>query len=216
LEVVDEEGTARIVGGVVSGSPVLGLSDERGELRAAVCVSPEEGASLLLKYESGDTAVLAQVGPDGPVVQVLGHGDKACASIGITTDGAVLELLNGKGEMCALLRRSSDGGAYLAVASEKDKATAVLGAREGDSGLNLADEKGNLRVTPGAGMGTPCLQIVDENGTLRAAMGKTDPERAPIGARDAGTPQPRGAAERKEESSLVLFDPNGKVLWEAP
>lgn len=60
----------------------------------------------------------------------------------------------------------------------------------------LCDEKGKKRVGIAVAADGPGLALCDEKGTVRAALGAVE--------------------ERSSESSLVLCDKEGKVLWEAP
>jgi len=78
----------------------------------------------------------------------------------------------------------------------------------GDPTLRLWDSAGELRVAldvagPGGG---PALSLWDCAGELRAAVGTT-PVLETIKT---------GETTTRPESSLVLFDKNGKVLWRAP
>ncbi len=53
--------------------------------------------------------------------------------------------------------------------------------------------------------GAPSLEMSDMNGNSRAVLG-----------RGALTTARTGATEQRPESSLVLFDKDGKVIWTAP
>ncbi len=50
-----------------------------------------------------------------------------------------------------------------------------------------------------------CVTLYDEGGKLRAALGNDD-------LKNTAT----GSTEHRASSSLVLFNEQGRVLWEAP
>ncbi len=70
--------------------------------------------------------------------------------------------------------------------------------------LGLRDENGKARVGLGVGKYGPGLALFDENGKPRAALGANQ------------TTTPDGKLITYPESSLLLFKPDGKVLWQAP
>lgn len=100
---------------------------------------------------------------------------------------------------------------------------------DGTPSLNFTDKNGNVRAMLVVfSNGIPCLSLSDAegktramlyldadghaslsfsdvNGKVRAAMGKTALETIRT-----------GATEQTAESSLVLFDKDGKVMWQAP
>lgn len=81
-----------------------------------------------------------------------------------------------------------------------------VGLPDDSPGLILLDDKGELRA--GLGLlpdGGPRLELSDEKSQTRAAVGVTDLEATAT-----------GEARRTAESSVVLFDREGKVIWRAP
>lgn len=72
--------------------------------------------------------------------------------------------------------------------------------------FEVVDQAGKTLAALGtAPDGSPNLTLFDQAGKLRAALGHAKLEAI-------GT----GATENRAVSSLVLFDKDGKVLWEAP
>jgi hypothetical protein len=80
----------------------------------------------------------------------------------------------------------------------------VLGT--GEPGLQLYDQDENGRVDLSLkANGRPGLELSDSNARVRAAFGSTE-----IVAPDTGQ------VERRQVSSVMLFDQDGKVLWQVP
>jgi len=74
------------------------------------------------------------------------------------------------------------------------------------SGLNLFSTAGNASATLGfTPEGSPRLALSDRNGKLRAVLGATSLETIRT-----------AEVTMRPESSLVLFDKDGKVMWQAP
>jgi hypothetical protein len=71
------------------------------------------------------------------------------------------------------------------------------------AGLVVCDENGNPRIRLNAFKDGPKLTILDENGKDRFAAG------------NAQTETPDGKTITYPESSLILFGPDGKVIWSA-
>jgi hypothetical protein len=69
--------------------------------------------------------------------------------------------------------------------------------------LGLHDEKGKSRAWLGVSKDGTRLSLQDENGMARFVAGKTA----------IGTPD--GKVIEYPESSLILFGPDGKVIWSA-
>ena len=84
----------------------------------------------------------------------------------------------------------------------------VADVRDGAPRLALSDAAGKsrLRLSVRAEDGKPLLGLSDEHGTTRAVLGSTSL---------VETTKP-SAAEQTAESSLVLFDEDGKVLSKLP
>ena len=73
-------------------------------------------------------------------------------------------------------------------------------------GLHLRDRDGKSRLRLAlSGDGSPALELRDKGAQPRAVLGRVDVERTKT-----------GALEQRAESSLVLFDKDGKVIWQTP
>lgn len=72
-------------------------------------------------------------------------------------------------------------------------------------GLEITAADGKKRIRLGLEDGAASLSVLDKDGKLRASFGSTGLETVKT-----------GATEQTAESSLVLFDKKGKVLFRAP
>jgi hypothetical protein len=93
------------------------------------------------------------------------------------------------------------------VVDQDGKPRALLGVLgSGEPGLQLYDRDENGRVDLSLkASGRPGLELSDSNGRVRAALGYTEIVRPET-----------GEIERRQVSSIVLFDQDGKVLWQTP
>jgi len=93
------------------------------------------------------------------------------------------------------------------VVDKDGEPRALLGVlSSGEPGLQLydRDENGRIDLSLKAN-GRPGLELSDRNARVRAALGSTE-----IVVPDTGQ------VERRQVSSVVLFDQDGKVLWQVP
>jgi hypothetical protein len=118
----------------------------------------------------------------------------------IRAKSIVLEDESGKPR--AVLGADKDGP-RLELRDENGKNCAVLSALKDGPALGLYDEKGVRRAGMAVGKDGPMLELWDEKGQYRFAAGKTK------------TVSPDGKTIEYPESSLILFGPDGKVIWSA-
>jgi len=164
----------------------------------ALTLSGEHGPCLSLTDESGPCLKLTDEG-SGPCLRLTDENGKTRALL----YGQGLELLNEKGQKLAALEAGEDGS-RLTLLDENPKASVDLGAKGGVAELVLYDEDGpraELTLTEDG----PELTLRDENDQTRAALGWCSTVR-----------KVDGVVETHPESSLVLFDKDGKVLKELP
>jgi len=145
-----------------------------------------------------------------------------------TSSNGIAGLFLSSGTASAGLRVGADGLAILAM-SEHGEPRVVLGNHKNSPEVLLIDKSNKVRVKleiegdgeprlalydgarqPRVAVGTqsdggPGVVLLDENGRLRAALGSSWLEQ-----------RNTGAVEERPDSSLVLFDKDGKVIWQAP
>ena len=139
------------------------------------------------------------------------------------------ELVNAEGEVRAVLGLLLADKPSLVLNDEKGTLLAMLCVGfDGSPGLALYDEKGTMRVGVSLMLGSPLITLYDEEGTGRAGLSlfpdgspsitlhdEKGKVRAALGTTSLEATR-TGAMEKRAESSLVLFDKDGKVLGEAP
>jgi hypothetical protein len=188
---------------------VAAVAYAAGQAKAA---APVQAVVRAQKFELVDRngkerTVLALM--DGqPVLALLDEKGLWRAALSLDSDGSPrLGLLDEKGKIRADLSLNPDGRPRLGLLDEKGKIRADLSLSP-DHGpdLNLLDEKGKIRAALMLDSdGGPGLGMFDGKGQTRAALGA-----APLEAIDTG------AVGNRTEFLLVLFDRDGKVVWQAP
>jgi hypothetical protein len=105
---------------------------------------------------------------------------------------------------------------------------AKLGVGTGGPFLGLYDKAGNMRAGLGIVGDAPTLALRDKAGKMRVALAiagdapglvlsdKAGTPRAALGSAASLENKATGSTETRAESSLVLFNQRGRVLWEAP
>ena len=111
-------------------------------------------------------------------------------------------LEDAKGKTLAALALE-EFGPGLALFDENGTPRAGLWADKDGPSLSLFDENGKNRAGLWASKDGPRLALSDENGKNRFMAGKTK------------TATPDGKIIEYPESSLILFGPDGKVIWSA-
>jgi hypothetical protein len=129
--------------------------------------------------------------------------DKTRAELSVTAMGPVLGLFDKKGIARAILSVPEDGPG-LSLSNENGKIRAILSVPEDGPMLYLYDESGKAHTGLVMFKDGSSLNLSDKNGKTRATLGRSQ------------TTTPDGKTITYPESSLLLFDPNGNVIWMAP
>ncbi len=190
-----------------------------------------EAQQFVLRDPSGRIRAVLHVRADGlPQLDFRDAAGTLRVSLGVFGEMAALRLTDAKGKGGAILRTHQDnrpgltfmdgtdtrrmtlflshnGSSTLAFSDSRRASRLVLNSIEnGPMGLFFYDAGGRLRslldVEPD---GSPALAFFDENRMSRAILGHTE-----LAGRRNGT------VERRQASSLLLFDKTGKVIWSAP
>jgi hypothetical protein len=96
-------------------------------------------------------------------------------------------------------------GPALALYDKAENPRVGLYVAEHGPTLQLDDKAGKARVGLYVAEHGPTLQLYDKAEKIRAVLGTTELEKTAT-----------GSTETRAESSLVLFNQRGRVLWEAP
>jgi hypothetical protein len=95
-------------------------------------------------------------------------------------------------------------GPSLSLVDENGESRAFLSVLKDGPALSLVDENGESRAFLSVLKDGPALGLADKNGKTRATLGISK------------TTTPDGKVISYPESSLLLWDPNEKVIWMAP
>jgi len=129
--------------------------------------------------------------------------NKTRATLSVGEDGPWLDLRDENGIPRIRLTVSKEGPG-LVLRDENGQPRAFLAALKDGSALDLSDKNGKTRAFLAADKDGPNLTLLDENGKGRAIFGIIK------------TTTPDGKVISYPESSILLFNPDGKVLWQAP
>lgn len=140
---------------------------------------------------------------DGSRLEFYDENEASLASLNAKKDGSTLTLWDLEHRSLAVLGAQSEYGPSLSL-SASAKARAFLSAdKDGSSRLSLSDENGKTRASLDVDKDGPKLYLFDENESFRLVAGTTELVTS------------NGKKIKYPESSLILFGPDGKVIWSA-
>src|SRR5882724_705378 len=175
-------------GGVFVTRSALVLADRKQRNRVTLGVKPDGSPSLTLADKEGRTGALVDVVDEGSRLGLFYDG-LVRAGIGFGPGGSQLNLYGDDGKDHATLSLAPGGATGL-----------IFHDQDGAPRLELFDAGGGRRANLGlSAEGLPALQLEDK-GQPRAVLGAGSE-----GKRKASTP-----------SSLLLFDKDGSVIFQAP
>jgi len=195
------------------GSPELVLYDSKGIERAILVLS--QGAEPMLHLRNEDNTLGATIRVDHITLETKSaHGLGTSASMtsdALGSPGIRLSKPDGDATLSFVL-----GGPSLALTSASSGNPGIrLSKPDGDATLSFVLGGPHLALSHGSKQravvgldldGSPEIALSDEAGKQRAILGRTSLEETPTGM----------MSMRRPESSLVLFDKDGKVIWQAP
>ncbi len=192
---------------------------------AARAVAPEIHArSISLEDENGTVRVSLKGDAEMPGLWLLDAKGEPRASLSADEYGPRLSLASGKDRPNVVLA-ANDTTAGLSLWDAQEETLAALSVNKNGPGLSLTYKSGQPGVWLYSGETGPGLNLNDPSGLPRAGVSVNKLGPALVLKDDKGTPRLRlGRAEirtqdgRKTEypeSSLMLFGPEGKVLWSA-
>jgi len=214
---------AGLVGGAMSNRVFM------AEIAAAQETKQHEEVIIAEEFrlvdESGKTRVVLGTGPAGTTNGVWVYdedGNNVCASLGVHENGEpFLGLINIKklslcvadsqllsftgtegkvsigtlGSASLSIGSSAGNSIKLELSRENKEASVILFGKDFKTRAALVLESD----------GSPSLKLYDRDGMIRSALGSAEIEIIRT-----------GEARKKSESSLLLFDKDGKVIWSAP
>lgn len=201
LILYDGSGRRRVrIGSDASETPSLQLLDQDEKPRLTLGLDNAGDSTVsLLDVNHVERVALRQSRADSMVV-VRDADNAVRAGVSVPADGSTAELYasDSAGRPRAILGAAADGSVSLSFADAPGKERAAIGTDAG---------------------GAPSVSFSDDRGRLLATLGVIafeDP--AAAGSAAASTPgsaKPARAA-RRQASSLVLYDEQGKIVWSAP
>ncbi len=207
--VKDDSGRVFARLGSQAGLPSLTLFDKNQTPRVTLDLAPDDGLHLSFVDKAGRLRAGIFTAQNGdPGIFFADKAGKVRISIEVSkNDTPRLDLSDKEGKSRAQLIILEDGQPVLRLSDPEEKPLAILATTPGGgSGLSLWDQREKLRaVLRTSSDGRPGLELRDEDGKLRAALGSTSLQTAQT-----------GEVTQRAESSLVLFDRDGKALWRAP
>ncbi len=188
-----------------NGQPQLIMQDGEGKPRLSIGLDDDSGPTLVIFNADGKPKALfaehypkGQIGA-GPALAMMDRDGQVRAQIGVREDGnPFLSLVDPPSK-----ENQSVRGIKLSL-EEKERARLSVTGGKRDQGAELLIDGGNTR-----------LALKDADGVTRAELGSTE---LAFG-KDGSLEKVRGGSfsvEKRPESSLVLYDEKGKVLWSAP
>lgn len=153
----------------------------------------------------------------------LGNADGTlCAGLGVSKEGGILTLNDTEGGPHRVWLTAWGEGPRLSLRDKEGTECVRLSETEYGGGLALNDAKGERRTFLGIGG----LALNDSKGTNRVLLDAAEAgahltlydakgaHRADVGASASETPD--GRTTTYPESTLTLWDADGKMLWQAP
>ena len=189
------------------GMPGLVLFDDKGEQRLSLSAS-SDASTLEMMDAAGRKLLNLSVGPGkSSGLGVFDEQQKLRAILTLGPNGTSLVGVGDAAGNCrASLEAEADTGAMVLRDSAGKSRAALAVVPDGGVGLNLRDTSEKLRAHVSVGKdGKPRLLLLDADEKERVVLG-------PMPLEVTRT----SVVEERSESSLVLFDKEGKVLWEAP
>ena len=210
-------------GGVFVTRSALVLADRKQRNRVTLGVKPDGSPSLTLADKEGRTGALVDVVDEGSRLGLFYDG-LVRAGLGFGPGGSQLNLYGDDGKDHATLSLAPDGATDLTFHDRDGKQRAALGVLPNNaSGLSLFDKGGSHRVALSVVPdGSPRLELFDAGGTRRADLALSAEGLPALQLEDKGQPRAvlgagsEGKRKASTPSSLLLFDKDGSVIFQAP
>jgi hypothetical protein len=216
LSFADEDGKENVALWTAMGRiSMLNLEHGAASISLNVLPSPSfsqaqiDWAGLLVSGDTGTASLAADPGRGVSLeLKVPAKDGKLRAELAVDDNGQSRQSLYDRdGNMRAALAVLPDGSPGLVLRDKDKKARAALQTpADGSPNLMFFDKDGKARaeldLPPN---GSPSLSLYDKDGKARAVLGSTGIETIRT-----------GETRSRTESSLVLFDKDGNVIWRTP
>jgi len=179
----------------------IALEDENGIVRVSL-IGDREMSGLWLLNDKGESRASLSVDKYGPRLSLTAGKNMPSALLSANDSTSGLNLWDEKEETLVSMSVNKNGPG-LNLTYKSGKAGVWLYATDIGPGLDLNDYNGKSRASFGVNKFGPTLTLKDEKGTPRLRAGRAE------------LTAPEGKTISFPESSLILFGPDGKVIWSA-
>jgi hypothetical protein len=197
----DQKGTKRASLEATGATAALGIYDEKGNPRVSLYES-QDGTCLAFSDGKGEVKLMFSEDEDGSKLNLFDELGNLNVSLDAGADSAILSLVNESKKHFNELRVDKYGSGII-FGNNIARSQAYLGMDANSPTLRLSDEHSSPRAEMTLHKYGPALQFYDEKLNLRFVAGR------------ALTETPDGISFSYPESSLILFGPDGKVIWNA-
>jgi hypothetical protein len=208
FDVVDSRGRLRGRFSAAGDSVSLSVRDARGKVCAVLALGAGGVPSLSFWFPEGPLCARLGLVPGGPALSLFDADGRESALLHVSPWwGSTLRLLHANGKEGARVSVYPNA-AVLSLSYARGEPSISVSARQPTfrTGLEAYDTHGKMRTHVGLdSFDAGVVELSDRDENPRAVPGHTSLERTRT-----------GATEERPESSLVLFDKEGKVLWTAP
>ena len=206
FHLVNEENRIRAKLEMADGNARLSLLNEKGQTRLRLYGDGYTGMYLFSNERRAGIAL--GMSPGGS--PIMGFYDKAgrlCMSFLSSSGSSSIHFHDEANRARMSLMTLSDGSSSIHFRDRGERDRIRLGTlSDGSPFISLLDESGGNRIQLlSSSDGSPSISLFDESGKPRTAIGCT-------GTKVIAT----GETRTRAESSILLFDKNEKVMWEAP
>jgi hypothetical protein len=197
----DEQGRMRMLLNAVGDKPGMVLYDDMGNCRGELILHSTGHPGLhFYNAEKRENVSLISV-QDLAFLTLREENDTI--SIGKSKSGTGIEM-NDKNGIARIKMTLMEVGPYIGLNDKSGVARVSQFEFPDLSGVSVFDENGHTRLNIGMTKDGPSLQLYGEKHALRASLGMSKTRNAD------------GTLITQPESTLLLFDTGGKVIWEAP
>jgi hypothetical protein len=179
----------------------IALEDENGMVRVSL-TGDQDMPGMWLLDDKGESRASLSVDKYGPRLSLTAGKNMPSALLGANDSTSGLSLWDEKEETLVSMSVNKNGPG-LSLTYKSGQAGVWLYATDIGPGLDLNDYNGESRASFGVNKLGPTLTLKDEKGMPRLRAGRAE------------LTEPDGKRLGYPESSLLLFGPDGKVIWSA-
>lgn len=243
FDVVDNAGRVRVKVGMLSGVPIIGLSDAQGKPRAEISVDASGLPSVALADAQGkartemvvDSAGVPSIAlfdahenkrielveaVDGPHLSLNDAEENKRIQLFIEPSRSAVEVADASGKQRATLAEVAGAGVALGFYGGQDTGRLLLGLTQNNPYISLYDQNHRTpRMSLDASTQYAGLRLFDENSSVRVRLEfhNTDQQWfSGLAIKGADGNPVAGMGEGSNGPSLALWGHNGRMLFSKP